>query len=177
LEQYSEPSFQTVRIGGNSVNGAVGDFAAAPANLPASQPFPMAVLAGTTNAASLQNIDSTPSASQVLRLGCYYGMAPLGNSSPLAYDLTPTLWNDVFGGEANDGVVPLSSQLNARGSTGSNTFQGAIHSPGIEVLNFSPPSEVDPQSLIPDEVIYLLNETTTGPDFCSGCGGGGGSSS
>ena len=38
------------------------------------------------------------------------------DASGLAYDLTPTLWNNVFS-EANDGIVPLRSQLNATGST------------------------------------------------------------
>ncbi len=162
LEEEHMPSFQTVWIGGNPVDGAVGDLAAAPANLPPSEPFPMAYLAGSTNAASLQNLDSTLSKSEFLRIGCWTLAI---NGSPLAYDLTPTLWNSVFTGQANDGVVPVSSQLNTTGSTGANTFQGVIHSPGIETLNFAPPSEVDPQSGIPDAVVNLLNEATNGPDF------------
>jgi hypothetical protein len=162
LEEEHMPSFQTVWIGGNPVDGAVGDLAAAPANLPPSEPFPMAYLAGSTNAASLQNLDSTLSRSEFLRIGCWTLAI---NGSPLAYDLTPTLWNSVFTGQANDGVVPVSSQLNTTGSTGANTFQGVIHSPGIETLNFAPPSEVDPQSGIPDAVVNLLNEATNGPDF------------
>ena len=59
-----------------------------------------------------------------------------------------------------------------------NTFPGAIHSPGFEALDFSPPTEVSPQSGIPDAVINLLNESITGADFTfsNGGGGGGGSS-
>jgi hypothetical protein len=76
-------------------------------------------------------------------------------------------------GEANDGVVPLSSQLNATGSVltsipggvSANTFQGAIHSPGLEALDFSPPTEVSTASGVPDAVVNLLNEATNGPDF------------
>lgn len=160
LATFSKPSFQTVTFGTATVNGAVGDIAAAPANLPATEPFPMAYLAGSTNAANLQNIDSTFSTSYWLRSGCltYFG-------SGLAYDLSPTLWNNVFGGAANDGVVPVSSQLNNTTSTTTNTFQGVIHSPGIEQLNFAAPSEVNPQSGIPDAVVNLLNEATNGSDF------------
>jgi pimeloyl-ACP methyl ester carboxylesterase len=162
LEINDLPSFQTVTIGGSIVNGAVADLGTAPANLPATEPFPMAYIAGSTNAANLQNLDSTPSVSELLRLGCLY--ITIGPPSPLAYDLTPALWNNVFSA-ANDAVVPLSSQLNNTTSTPTNTFQGVIHSPGIEILNFSPPSEVDSQSGIPDAVVNLLNEATNGPDF------------
>ncbi len=172
LDVKSNPTFQSVTLGmGTVVTGAVGDLAAAPANLPATEPFPMAYLAGTTNAANLANIDTAlpPNDSFKLRAICY-----LPTGSPLAYDLTPTLWNNVFGGEANDGVVPLSSQLNATGSllsgSGSggpsaNTFQGVIHSPGFEALNFSPPVELSGSGGIPDAIVNLLNEATNGADF------------
>jgi hypothetical protein len=157
------PSFQTVTINGNPVNGAVADLAAAPTNLPPTEPFPMAYLAGNTNTSSLQNLDSTPSISGYLRNQCWTNA--VGTPSPLAYDLTPTLWNSVFAGQANDGVVTVNSQLNTTTSTATNTFQGVIHSPGIETLNFAAPSEVDPQSGIPDAVVNLLNEPIDGPDF------------
>ncbi len=168
LAAAHNPSFQTVTLAtGVVANGGVGDLAAAPANLPATEPFPMAYLAGTTNSASLRNVDSIGSTSFWIRLAC----VGFGGSG-LAYDLTPTLWNNVFG-EANDGVVPLSSQLNATGSVltsipggvSANTFQGAIHSPGFEALDFSPPTEVSTASGVPDAVVNLLNEATNGPDF------------
>jgi PGAP1-like protein len=162
LAELNLPSFQTVTIGGNIVSGAVADLAAAPNNLPATEPFPMAYLAGSTNTASLQYIDSTLTKSQLLRIGCWTLAA---SGSPLAYDLTPTLWNSVFSNQANDGVVPVTSQLNTTSSTAANTFPGVIHSPGIETLNFFGPSEVDSQSGIPDAVVNLLNEATNGPDF------------
>jgi hypothetical protein len=169
LATKSNPSFQTVTLAtGIVVNGAVGDLAAAPTNLPPTEPFPMAYLAATTNAANLANVDSLGSTSYWLRLGC---ITLFGNSG-LAYDLTPSLWNNVFGGEANDGVVPITSQLNqtgsllqAAGGQSANTFQGIIHSPGFEALNFSPPTEVGPQNSIADAVVNLLNEATNGPDF------------
>jgi len=160
LARKGNPSFQTATLGtGVVANGAIGDLAAAPANLPATEPFKMAYLAGTTNAANLANIDSMFSASWKLRTIC----SPLSN--PLAVDLTPTLWNNVFGGEANDGVVALSSQLNSTSSTSTNTFPGVIHSPGFEALDFSPPTEISREGGIPDAVINLLNESINGPDF------------
>lgn len=168
LRWAGDPAFQTVYIGGSPQDGAVGDLASAPADLPPTQPFPIGYLAGSTNSASLQNLNSPLSLSFDIGTGCSWA------GSGLALELTPTLWNNVFGGAANDAIVPVSSQLNGKGSTGANTFQGVIHSPGIEVLNFAPPSEVDPSSGIPDAVINLLNESTTGPDFCTGCGGSGG---
>jgi hypothetical protein len=69
----------------------------------------------------------------------------------------------------------LKNQVNRFSSV--MIFPGVMHSPGLEGLNFSPPTEVDPASGIPDEVINLLNEQITGPDFFRGSVGGGGSSS
>ncbi|HVO63910.1 MAG TPA: hypothetical protein VMT53_23515 [Terriglobales bacterium] len=66
----------------------------------------------------------------------------------------------------------MSSQLNNTGST--LIFSGVIHSPGVEIVNFNPPSELDPASGIPDEVINLLNESTSGGDFSPSSGSGGG---
>jgi hypothetical protein len=42
---------------------------------------------------------------------------------------------------------------------------GVIHSPGIELLGFNPPSELDSSSGIPDAVVNLLNEAINGADF------------
>ncbi|HVR27509.1 MAG TPA: hypothetical protein VMU26_29790 [Candidatus Polarisedimenticolia bacterium] len=70
-----------------------------------------------------------------------------------------------LGGPANDGVVPVTSQLNNSSST--LIFSGVIHSPGFEALNFSPPSEGYTLNGIPDEVVNLLNEAVNGPDFFS----------
>jgi hypothetical protein len=36
---------------------------------------------------------------------------------------------------------------------------------GLETLNFSPPAELDSASQLATEVITLLNEAKTGPDF------------
>jgi hypothetical protein len=42
---------------------------------------------------------------------------------------------------------------------------GVIHSHGVERLNFTSPTTLDPASGIPDEVIKLPNEPIAGPDF------------
>ncbi len=169
-------SFQTVTMGANTppVNGAVGDLAAAPANLPPTEPFPMAYLAGATNQNNLNSVGQTAA-------GIVLGDCSV-LSDPLALDLTPTLWINVFGGAANDGLVPLNSQLNGAASNtspGGNTYVGVIHTSPLTILGFAVPSELDPASGIPDEVITLLNEATNGNDFVpsggGGSGGGGGS--
>ena len=163
LATFGKASFQTVTFGSSTlVNGAVGDIAAAPASLPSSEPFPMAYLAGNTSAVNLQGIDAPFTRSYWLRNLCltYFG-------SGLAYDLSPTLWNNVFSGP-NDGIVPVTGQLNLISSVlNTNTFAGIIHSPALLDLNFSGPSELDAQASpdLPDAVVNLLNEATNGPDF------------
>lgn len=155
-----QASFQTVTIGTlPPVNGAVDDIATAPANLPTTEPFPMAYLAGSTNQNNLNNVGSTVRG-KVLTTICA--------SSPLAQFLTPTEWNNVFGDVANDGLVPVYSQLNYTSSsmgTGGNTYTGVIHTSMLTALGFAVPSELDSGSGIPDAVVNLLNEATNGPDF------------
>jgi hypothetical protein len=165
LTTFGDVSLQSETISGVSFNGAVGDIAAAPSNLPATEPFPMAFLAGSTNSNSLSGLGNK-GAGLVLFTVC----GTLAGD-PLAVDLGQNYWTLlVFSNAANDGMVPVTSQLNtgqANGttSTTANTLSGVIHSPGIELLGFNPPSEVDPSSGIPDAVVNLLNEATNGTDF------------
>jgi pimeloyl-ACP methyl ester carboxylesterase len=165
LAANGEVSLQSETISGVSINGAVGDFAAAPSNLPATEPFPMAFLAGSTNSNSLKGLGNTGSGLAIFAIcGTLAG-------DPLGYDLGQNYWTLlVFSNAANDGIVPVTSQLNtgqANGttSTTANTLSGVIHSPGIEPLGFNPPSELDASSGIPDAVVNLLNEATNGADF------------
>ena len=155
LEEANDVSLQTAAVSGTTVNGAVGDLQL---GVSGSQPFPIAYVAGSTTAANLSNLDSYFSASATI-----YNVCGRIGRDPLALRLTPTTWNQEFSGLANDGIVPQTSQLNGTSST--LTFTGVIHSPGVETLNFNPPSEVDTGSGIPDEVINLLNEATTGQIF------------
>jgi hypothetical protein len=94
-----------------------------------------------------------------LKLAC-------GNA-PLALALNPTGWDTVFG-QYNDAVVPILSQLNG-GTAHPRTLTGVIHSPGLETLNFLPPTEFDPNSGVPTTVLNLLNEPPNGCDFQGGC--------
>jgi len=149
-------SLLTATINGITVNGAVGDLRAT--SLP-SGPFPIAYIGATTTAANLSNLD----ASAFSASGFIHNYCGKLAGSPLAMLLTSTTWNQEFSGAANDGIVPLTSQVN--GTTSTLIFSGVIHSPGIESLDFMPPAEVDPASGIPDEVINLLNEPISGPDF------------
>jgi hypothetical protein len=119
-----------------------------------SQAIPTAYIAGSTNNGNLQNLDS----GIAWRIHIICGI----HLDPLALRLTSTGWNDEFG-EANDGIVPVSSQFGGVSSTLLKT--GIIHSPGIERLNFLGPSGLDAGSGVPDLVIDLLNEPITGSDF------------
>jgi pimeloyl-ACP methyl ester carboxylesterase len=163
-------SFQSVTIGSNmpsTVNGAVGDLSALtadPSDLPATGLFPIAYLAGRTNAANVSGLGNTGDGYTL------YAVCGLIRRDPLALALDD--WNQAVFGEAampnalNDGIVPLNSQLNGFGSvTNGNTLLGVIHSPSIANLGFSPPSELDSASGIPDLVINLLNEPRNGSDF------------
>ena len=155
-------SFQSVTIGGNTVSGAVGDLCSAPNDLPATAPFKIAFLAGST----IPNINL-----QGLGIsGGGYAISTICGAiahDPLGQALNQNDWNQaVFGiGVANDAIVPVSSQLNGFDSATTNTFPGVIHSSGIERLGFNPPSELDPSSGIPTAVVDLLNEAPNGGDY------------
>jgi pimeloyl-ACP methyl ester carboxylesterase len=156
---------------GVTVDGAVGDLQAT--SLPSGS-FPIAYIAGSTiPAINLFNLD----ARLLSASGYIYTWCGVVGGSPLAQLLTNTpsgTWNREFNLLANDGIVPVISQTNSCSSE--LIFPGTIHSQGIEKLDFTGPSELDSASGIPDEVINLLNEQITGPDFFpgGGCGGGGG---
>jgi len=164
-------SLQTVTIGGNVANGAVGDLQFPQLLYGTTQTFPIAYIAGQTNTSNLAllNVPSevvvdgipVPTESQVLHTIC----GTLGGD-PLAQSLTTNGWNfGAFTGSPNDGIVPVVSQLNNTNNAGALVFIGFIHSPGMETLDFVGPSEVDSASGIPDEVINLLDEATNGSDF------------
>ncbi len=164
---FKDVSLQSATVNGSPWDGAVGDLQL---GVSGTQSLPTAHIAGSTTSANLSQLDAYFSVSSSL-----YNTCGAVSNDPLALRLTPTLWNQEFGGVANDGIVTLISQHNATSST--LTFPGVIHSPGIETLNFNPPTELDPASGIPDEVINLLNEQIKGSDFFPQSGGGGGSGS
>ena len=176
LELSGEVSLLSATLtGGQVVDGAVGDLRAT--SLP-NAAFPIAYIGATTGptTTNLNGLDmKVLSASWTIYNGC-----GIQEGNPLARLLTNNpvgAWNQEFAGAPNDAIVPLTSQLS--GESSALVFPGVIHSRGIEDLDFIGPSEVDSGSGIPDEVINLLNEQTTGSDFFphSGSGGSGGSGS
>jgi hypothetical protein len=94
--------------------------------------------------------------------------------TPLASDLTPTGWNNIFSGQANDAIVPVSSQLNGGGGT---VIPGIIHTDALYRLSFNGLAElsqaVSGSSTIQSSVINLLNSSITSGSFtCPAQGGG-----
>ncbi|MGD0571124.1 MAG: hypothetical protein ABSA78_22220 [Candidatus Sulfotelmatobacter sp.] len=145
-------ALQSANVAGNSVNGGTNDLAGdgqdtsglslALQSLQASQsiqPFPMAYISATTTSSNLAGLScANPLCkSNQLYAACY--MWP-GTGDPVAEDLTPNNWNNVFNNLANDGVVPLTSQLNGLTATVS-TIQGDIHTQGLLSLDFVGPYE------------------------------------
>jgi len=171
LKGAGDVSLQSAVVNGTTVNGAMEDMKATSLS---GGTFPIAYIGATTAPPNLAKLDSSLfSVSGFL----YFYCGQLAGS-PLALLLTntpPGTWNQEFSGQPNDGIVPLVSQLNGTSST--LIFPGVIHSPGIEDLDFVGPSELDPASGIPDEIIKLLNEQINGADFFGGGGSGGSGSS
>lgn len=177
LSDAQKWSFITVTTNTGMINGGVGDLqgdgfggglsdALKQLHNAGPLPFPMARLSATTDINNLSSLDCTPSSDWpcdswwLRQIAC--------PTSPLATNLTSTLWNTVFG-QNNDAVVPIISQLNG-GSVGPNvpTQPGLIHSVGMETLDFSPPTELFSGSAFVSQVITLLNEQPDGCDFKSG---------
>jgi len=92
-------------------------------------------------------------------------------NSPVAQNFTTAGWKSGnMNGLDNDGIVPVTSQLNnTTGIPGQNLFLGVVHSIGAEEMGFCGPNELGPDGNtgIQTQVINLLNESTTGPDFYS----------
>jgi pimeloyl-ACP methyl ester carboxylesterase len=174
-------SLQTATISGTTWTGGVGDLIGdgVDANLGStsqtlvalyvafasgSQPFPMAYLAGVEGTANLADLNCSACSAAAIRFAC--GGLPLND--PLANDLTTNGWPNVFGGSANDGVVPLTSQLNgaATGGTpgGGGPVANIIHSDSLSQLDFIGFSELNSGSMAA-YAVDLLNEAKNGPDF------------
>jgi hypothetical protein len=144
----------------NTVSGAVRDLEPDSPSLqdiahPGGHPLPTAFVTGVYT-----NFGSLNSALPFL----IRGVCP---TDLLVQQLTPTGWPAIFRDsqgmfEANDAIVPLSSQENGMSPTGLNPFTGYVHSAGTEYLGFTPPSMLDPGS-VPTFVIGLLNTTVRDP--------------
>lgn len=145
--------FGAVQMGTTIVPDAVGDLSPggqALSNIASrtTHPLPTALIAGVyTDFAGLQ----TSFKSKVIFLVCGY-------SDPLAQDIVnPSGWQQLFGDQPNDAIVPESSELD--GLSSNLVFTGMVHSSGTEKLGFSAPSVLDKDSTtgIPSAVIKLLN--------------------
>jgi pimeloyl-ACP methyl ester carboxylesterase len=172
LALNGNPSFTSVTINSVTVvSGAVNDLQGtgdgsnlSPAlmSLKATRlPFPLAYIAATSTSTNLSKLGQS-------KLSASYWLGHFFCSSdPIAQALTPTGWPALFNNAASDSVVTLNSQLNGNATGSGGPFTGIIHSAGLESLNFSPPAEQDSASQIATEVVSLLNEAKSGPDFLS----------
>jgi pimeloyl-ACP methyl ester carboxylesterase len=132
----------------------------------AQHPLPTALIAAAADNSNLSGVDGSVAAN-LLRSMC------LPSGDPLAVDLTTQSWPNVFsGGQPNDTVVPLNSQLNrisgnpptivAPGSL--FTSPGYEHSRSLASLGFRGPSVLD-AGAVPTQVVKLLNTPVTDPVF------------
>jgi PGAP1-like protein len=162
LAGYGDIALQSVTFSGRTVHGAVidlegngfgGSLSTALQNLKAVQPFPTAYIAGIATSTNLNGLNCFFCNAEALRILC--------SGNPLATDLTAKNWPTIFS-QDNDTIVPLDSALN--NLTGLQ-YSGVIHTAGLETLDFNGPSVLDAAPNISSEVITLLNEAPTGPDF------------
>ncbi|HET9184453.1 MAG TPA: hypothetical protein VFP59_20210 [Candidatus Angelobacter sp.] len=161
--------FDTVTLSNTVVSGAIGDLDTGSIALqaihsgfpglipPNTAPIPTALIAGQYT--SWTTLDCTVCIASLIRHWC--------SSDPTAQLLTGDGWQSIFAGQdpRNDSMVPVTSQLNGRADGDGFVFQGFLHSPGLEELDFAGPSETDPNTKISNEVIQLLNTPVTDPIF------------
>jgi pimeloyl-ACP methyl ester carboxylesterase len=151
-------AFESVTTSSGTFNGAVFDLAGDGTGGSVSSelsrlrqagphPIPTALIAGVMTQNNLNGLTSSPAAN-------YISARCAGD--PLAASLNPADWNDVFFGQANDGIVPLQSELN--GLSGF-TAPGFVHSSGTEKLGFNGPDVlIESQPIdIPSTIIGFLN--------------------
>lgn len=159
LAHKGDISLRSLTLSGTgTISGAVADLQT---GIFTNIPYPIAYVAGAAiqnvNLASL-DCNGTCNAN-LLRVLC----GTLAQN-PLAKVLTSQDWPSVFGGAANDAIVPTSSQLNDTTDL-LRVFPFVIHTPAIASLNFTGPGELQTASGIPDVVVDLLNERADGHDF------------
>lgn len=163
------PAFLSVQVAAQGgtlpFSGAVGDLTDSPSQAlqniaaPGRRTLPTAFLAGTANFSNLSGLVNNGVA---LSLHVTCGLTA---RDPLALNLTATDWPSVFGGQANDIIVGLPSQLNGLTTPDPNSvFDGKIHSAGVLKLGFSGPTVLD-SGPMPTQVINLLNTPVTNPLF------------
>jgi pimeloyl-ACP methyl ester carboxylesterase len=170
-------AFSTVTFSGKTYTGGAADLEGngsgsglSPALMSLQKsfsiPFPTALIAGSMSSTNLAGTSCILCIAQVIRSLC--GNAPpLFSNDPLATGLTPAGWPTLLGG-ASDATVPVNSQLNNRAPTSIGMqINGVVHSSAmVDYLDFVGPAELD-DGLTASQVLLLLNESQTGPDFQS----------
>lgn len=169
------PSFETVVLSSEVVTGGVGDLkgngkgaslSVALATLQAFAEYygtlrlPSALIAGYVTKDNLNGLGAPNTTSAFIT-------SSICPKDPLAIKLTSAGWPMVLGGPS-DALVPITSELNNAAATSPGMqIPGVIHSRSLSKLNFNPPAELDMQrlSMVPDQVVNLLNEVLTGPDY------------
>lgn len=156
--------FNSVSLDGNFVDGAIGDLAPFSPSLQAirnqsNHPIPTALIAGIYS-----NFSSLSPGNSLIGITC----SAFGD--PLAQDLTPTRWPQIFGTDQSDAIVPEASQLDGFGAAAGSVFPNLLHSSslaGFLGLGFSGTSVLDPDPAnpVPNQVIQLLNTPVTQPTF------------
>jgi pimeloyl-ACP methyl ester carboxylesterase len=147
-------SFQSVVFrNGQTTPGAIGDLRDDFSNQGlqdiASQsvrPVRAAMIAGIYTDLGSLDASSAPDFFRHQWFGC--------PNDPLAQALTSQAWPSVFGGNDNDAIVSVNSQLN--GGSGLQR-SGFVHSSGTTSLGFAPPSILDAAASTAEDVIQLLN--------------------
>lgn len=167
----------SLNVNGQPANGGVGDsqgdglnwnsLSPALRDIQADNPIPHEVptfpigaylITGTGPSSNTGGLNSSSTASH-LRAACFlFG-------STLAASFTPSGWDDVFAGENNDALIPLTSQLNGANST--YYVSGVIHAAALEDLGFTGPGELDQSStsMIQMFVTDVLNAKLTDDRF------------
>jgi pimeloyl-ACP methyl ester carboxylesterase len=152
-----------------TLNGAVGDMqgdgvggglSAALADLSSNTPFPMAYIAGSATSGNLSGAGSTSKGLVMRACGTVF-------SDPLGAALTSQSWPNIFAadptyGHDSDAIVPIRSQLN---NNSGSISPNVIHTADIEQLGFGGPGELEGTNTVPNIVINLLNEASSGSDF------------
>lgn len=166
LASKGKPAFASVQVavGGLAalaIPAAVGDLVDSPPSqalqniaVSGQHALPTALIAGTANVTNFAGLGTDPAA---LTLHSTCGTI---FRNPLALNLDPMDWPSVFGGESNDAIVGLASELNGLNPDPFAVFDGNVHSPGTEKLGFLGPSVMD-AGPVPTQVINLLNTPIT----------------
>lgn len=147
---------------GRQVGGALNDLASGPLsdailrlNGPQARPLPTFFISGRYD--DWPALDTPLGRAAKIRFVC-------GAGANLADALTAQKWPAVFGGQDNDAIVSVTSQLNGGNPSAPPPFAGRLHSRGTQQLGFAPPSIQNPGP-VPVLVTEALNAPAYGPSF------------